>query len=658
VIGIDFGTTNSCVALLTPQGEVHAVSVENDARIPYNTILRSAVLNPESGRPVIGHEAVARADTRRRSGDRYLVSFKPLLDDQQLRTKLVREVRGGAVYDQLLQCMLDVSRYETVWVGGEFTRDELLSSSRLLLNRLLQAASDAGGDLDQIWMGLPVVFSSCARKRLLRALADATDEKGKPFFAGYQDVLQRVRFVLEPVAVAAAPMRDASSTKERETVLVFDHGGGTLDLCLVEFGSRPGFGHPVPVRQLDAYGSRDVAGRAIDLAFRAYLEQDGAFQRATKGFPSYTVDGLVEERKIALSTRPEIEPGLLGVPTTQADFEAASRPILDRIERIVGESLIRAGLTVTDVDRVFMTGGSSLSPCVQARVEAMFSHLDEYRFLAYDPKSRDDVESALTEIAKGLVSFGDQFAGREIFEQVVLWDVEMSMAGQPSMLPVARRGEPYGSGPDGKPELKRVVPVPPVPGEGTSFGLYEDQLGQRFVFGLADVPPLPSGAQLEVRLRPEELVPRLRLLDPNGDPVCGEPGSRAWKQTAPVQADLMHGLTEMDLAQYFDEDAEYLPVMGYQHFECAPLVRPLRKGDLVEWARDKDGPGEGRAIDRRRGEVLRIRHIDSGEMVDQMSDLELADYVFDIAEKETATLHRVKGRNGSLRLSPRPWKDF
>ena len=64
MIGIDFGTTNSCVAVLTPFG-VQAVAVENDARIPYNTILRSAVLNPEGGRPVIGHEAVARADTRR-----------------------------------------------------------------------------------------------------------------------------------------------------------------------------------------------------------------------------------------------------------------------------------------------------------------------------------------------------------------------------------------------------------------------------------------------------------------------------------------------------------------------------------------------------------------------------------------------------------------
>lgn len=657
MIGIDFGTTNSCAAALTPFG-VEALSVENDARIPYNTILRSAVLNPESGRAFVGHEAVAQAETRRAENDRYLVSFKPLLDDQQLRTKLVREVRGSLIYDQMLQSMLHKSRYEAIWVGGEYTRDELLKSSRLLLSRLLQAAAESGADLSRIWIGMPVMFSSCARKRLLSALAATFDSKGRPFFAGYQDLLERVRFVLEPVAVAAGPMNEALDVRERENVLVFDHGGGTLDLCLIEFERRPEFAAPVPVRQLDAFGSRDVGGRAIDLAFREYLERDGAFEKATKGFPGYIVDGLVEQRKIALSTSNQVEPGLLGVATDREQFEEAVDRVLERIEEIVAASLSRAGLAVSDVHRVFLTGGSSLSPCVQRRMSTMFSQLDEYSFLAYDPSSSDDVESALTEIAKGLVAFGDQVSGQQIFEQVALWDLDVAMAGRSSMFPLVRRGEPYGEGPDGSPEIRRLLNVPPVPGEGTSFGLYEDQLGKRFVFGLADVPPLPGGGQLEVRLRPEELVPRLRLLDRDGEPVCGEDGSRAWRDGSPVQADLMHGIGEVDLAEYFDEDAEYLPVLGYQHFECSPLVRPLRVGDLVEWARDRDGAGAGRDIERRRGELKRLRHIGSGEYVEQMDGLELEEYVFDIREKGTATTHRVQGRAGSLRLSPRPWRDF
>lgn len=657
MIGIDFGTTNSCAAVLTPFG-IEALSVENDARIPYNTILRSAILNPESGHAFVGHEAVAQAETRRAEDDRYLVSFKPLLDDQQLRTKLVREVRGSLIYDQMLQSMLHKSRYETIWVGGEYTRDELLKSSRLLLSRLLQSAAESGADLSRIWLGMPVTFSSCARKRLLSALASTFDSKGRPFFSGFQDVLERVRFVLEPVAVAAGPMNDAIDVRDRENVLVFDHGGGTLDLCLIEFERRPEFPAPVPVRQLDAFGSRDVGGRAIDLAFREYLEQDAAFEKATKGFPGYIVDGLVEQRKIALSTNEQVEPGLLGVATDRAQFDEAVDRVLGRIEKIVEESLNRAGLSVAEVHRVFLTGGSSLSRCVQRRMSTMFSHLDEYSFLAYDPSSKEDVESALTEIAKGLVAFGDHVSGHHIFEQVALWDLDVAMAGKPSMFPLVRRGEAYGQGPDGSPEIRRLMSVPPVPGEGTSFGLYEDQLGKRFVFGLADVPPLPDGGQLEVRVRPEELVPRLRLLDANGEPVYGEDGGRAWKDGSPVQADLMHGIGEMDLAEYFDEDAEYLPVLGYRHFECSPLVRPLRVGDLVEWARDKDGAGAGRDIVRRRGELKRIRHIESGARVEQMDGLVLEAYVFDILEKGTATTHRVQGRAGSLRLSPRPWKDF
>jgi hypothetical protein len=150
----------------------------------------------------------------------------------------------------------------------------------------------------------------------------------------------------------------------------------------------------------------------------------------------------------------------------------------------------------------------------------------------------------------------------------------------------------------------------------------------------------------------------LRLLDPGGKPVRGEDGSHAWKDGSPVQADLMHGIGEMDLAEYFDQDAEYLPVLGYQHFESSPLVRPLRIGDLVEWARDTDGAGAGRDIQRKRGELQRIRHIESAEFINHMEDLDLEAYVFDIAEKDTATRHRVKGRAGSLRLSPRPWRDF
>lgn len=657
MIGLDFGTTNSCAAIHTPFG-VEAVSVANNARSPYDTILRTAVLNPESGTPITGHEAVATASTRKRKSDRYLVSFKPELDRQQLRRQVTREVRDGMIFDPVRQCMLSQTRYEKIWVGGEYTRGELLKSTRLIVSQLLQASQAAGGEPDRVWMGMPVVFSSAARKRLLAALAETFDSTGKPFFSGYRDLMQRVRFVLEPVAVAAGPMREAFDVSERENVLVFDHGGGTLDLSLIEFERRPEFDAPVPVRLLDAFGSRDVAGHAIDLAFREWLERDERFRRATKGYLTHIVDGLVEERKIELSTREAVSDGLLGMPSDRDDFEQAVRPVLDKVEQVVGECLIRGGLTTDQVDRVVLTGGSSLSPCVQARLRRMFGHLDDYRFLAYDAASTSDVESALTEIAKGLVSFGDQVGGDGVFEQVVLWDVELALGPERERISVATRGEPFARSPDGEPELKRVVDIPAVPGEGTSLGLYEDQLGERFVFGVAEVPPLPEGAQLEVHFRPTELVPRLRLLDRSGKPVHGEDGNPAWSRRTPIVGDLLQGLSESELEDYFEQDEEYVKVVNYREFESSPLVRPLKVGDLVEWARDKDGSGPGRDLVRRRGELRQIRHIESGEYVEEMADYCVRDYVFTVVEKENGARYPLRGGEGCLRLSPHPWRDF
>ena len=86
---------------------------------------------------------------------------------------------------------------------------------------------------------------------------------GEPVqLGGYHDLLRRVRFVREPVAAAAAAAYEGYDFADREVVLVFDHGGGTLDLCLVEFQRIAGFDAPMPVRELAVGGDADVAGRA------------------------------------------------------------------------------------------------------------------------------------------------------------------------------------------------------------------------------------------------------------------------------------------------------------------------------------------------------------------------------------------------------------
>ena len=117
--------------------------------------------------------------------------------------------------------------------GGKYTREQLINATSLVVARLLHRAIEEGADPDSdVWIGVPVTASTCTRKRLLCALEQARRPNGARLFADFADVLRRVHFVLEPLAVVAAAGEDLE-IRGRQNVLVFDHGGGTLDLSLV-----------------------------------------------------------------------------------------------------------------------------------------------------------------------------------------------------------------------------------------------------------------------------------------------------------------------------------------------------------------------------------------------------------------------------------------
>lgn len=658
MIGVDFGTTNSCVAIRDAFGSIESVLVATGNRPPYDTVLRSAVLNPEDAGRSVGEEALQRAEAAP-AGSRLLVSFKPFLDEHQLRRMERRVVGQKHTYDPLEEAELIVPEYASVWVGGEerYSRGELISGTAAMLGHLLERAVEAGGDPSQVWLGMPVSFSSCARQRLLAALHEAADGRGRRFFPTYHDVLRSVRFVLEPVAVAAGPiMREAYDAGDAENVLVFDHGGGTLDLSLLRFERHPKFDGLVPTRELAVGGSREVAGRSLDGAFRRSLEQREDFRSAAANMRDYLVNQFVESCKIRLSNEDSAD-ALPGVEATREQLEHSAVAVLDEIETLVRGVVDYAGLDLADVDRVILTGGSSLVPCVQERVASVFPALDEYRMLKYDPTSRADTESAITEVARGMVAFADEVSAERLLEHVVLWDIDATMGGRSNFRRIASRGEPYELDSEGRPHLVKRLDVPPNPGEGTSFGLYEQQLHHRYLFGMAEVPPLPAGTVLEIELRPDQVTPAMRLLDGDGRVVKRPHAAGSWDSEDEVVADLLKLPEEEELGEYFESDAEYLPVRGYRNFECSPLVRPIRVGDLVEWAKDADGSGPGRDIRRWRGTVRAIWY--QGDPVSEMQSLVLEDHRFRIACDDAArTSRQAQVRAGEMRLAARPGFDF
>jgi molecular chaperone DnaK (HSP70) len=636
VIGIDFGTTNTCAAvpgdIYYGAGATQAVNLNNGNDVPYNTVLASTVLDPESQAFDPTSQMGLRAQreylalpTYQRASHRYLHAFKPRLDDQRLRERRYRIVGGRREHDFVHEGDRFIPDYAWVTVGGEYTRSELVTALAHILDFVLGRAEEAGGERDRLILGTPVSFSSRTRKRMLAALY-ATGR-----FASYSELLRTVRFVHEPIAAAAEAMVDAADFSERERVLVFDHGGGTLDLSLIEFEVREGFDYPVPIRELAAGGADDVAGRTIDHALIEELRQREDARRALEAAEEWDAADAIEGAKIALSTKDEERVPLGGTLLTieRTELERALGPTLARIRLELDRVCRRARLAPADVSRVVMTGGSSLMPSVQQTVQAAFPHLDRDRLRRYDPSVEADVERAITEVAQGLV----RHAELNTLRHIVHWDVDLTSSESHGFTPVFRMGEAFDVGVDGRRELSRRMPVRDDNRDGMCFGLYEHQLDRTFVFGLADVPAHSGNAVLEVTLRHDAPFPALRLLDGRGNEIA--------------VADLQR-LDDDELRAFFDCDVEYLPDTPFEGFIHAPLTRKLKEGDDIEWTRLIDG-----RLVRGRGEIWAIVRDDgTDERVPEMDTWELDQFRLFVRGPDGST--QFIGRHGYVRLAPRP----
>ena len=596
VIGLDFGNTNSCVTFVDEAGALHRVPVAT-GNPPYDTVLASIVLNPQSNSAVVGLEARSEYELHRRG--EYMRGFKPELDNQRLRERrwVVHGLKAAG-YDWVEQNERFVLDRSLEWTEGRYTREQLVAGTARIVERLLDRAIDEGADSDsEVWVGVPVTASTCTRKRLLCGFEAARRADGSRFFDDFHDVLRRIHFVLEPVAVVAAAGVDVA-VEGTQNVLVFDHGGGTLDLSLVRFKEGELGGPPIPDRELAAGGSSDVAGTALDAAFLAELRRDPAIAAALDGMDGYLRDQAVEHCKLGLSTSESA--GLLTdrgrIDVARTTFERAASPLLELIANEIRETITeRAGLALADVHHVLMTGGSSLVPCVQRLVAEQFPHLDDERLLAYDPHEvapGGGVELAITDVAQGL----SRFARQDTLEQIILWDVSVRAGSRAGFQQVIPRGTPYVADEEGRPSVSLTMKIDCGSQQWSGVGLYEDQLDRRYLFGLADVPPLPEGARMEVTLRRDAAFPALVVYDSQGRRLTREGLRLGWAEDSTVQADLEQNSAER-LLDFMYEDAEFMPDCGFRFFESAPLTRKLRVNDYVEWRRAEE------QVTRRRGTV-------------------------------------------------------
>lgn len=629
-LGVDLGTTNSSVAWSDAAGDVVSLKVRQGPKEPFDSVERSLVrLFSDGTTPIVGHTAATSTSA---IGDSRLVeSFKRRFDKARLRQMhLKHEYTATQQYDAVNQCV----RYapSARWVPLEYddyTLDEIVEAGGLVLRRLLTAteidpdplpltpgrsvldrvlgrqpdaaASDGAGHAqvetaEQLYIGVPVTFGPTGRRRLLRALVasgcfgDAPD--------AYRTVLERCRFVYEPLALAAT-----AQLFESQNLLVVDYGGGTLDVALLRVDLDGSDRH---VKQL-AVGGVPRAGDVLDEVFRDHLLEEmpglrAAYERqiATGDEDRRNANGAFGNAKVELSTHDAASMLLFGgVDVLREDLERAIGPEIDNAVVEIQTTLVRGGLRPVEVGAVVLTGGSSLVPLFKNRVRERFEHLDD---LAFDAGSADEIESArrtLTGVSRGLARFGFL----ESLETSAPSTFGIVVPGtHNSPVTVLERGVS-----DTHPlEQSPQVYVEVAPGRH-SFALYSDLLQTTYCGGLADVD-MPPGAQfVEIRAS----AARSRFVPAFSVSVAGVELCRF---------DL-ESMSAVQLRSWAESDSDWLPA----DVKCPSkpfLVRPLQLGDFVEWRRNGH---------LRRGKIVKIRDLGSDLSVEQMVGVDPAAYSIEAA---------------------------
>lgn len=348
IIGIDLGTTNSCVAVL--EGNEPQVIPNSEGR---NTT-PSVVAFVEGGERKVGDPAKRQAITNPK---RTIYSIKRFMGEncQQVAEEIKRvpyKVVCGAN---------DMPRVDID--GRDYTPQEI---SAMILQKMKKTAEDyLGQPVTEAVITVPAYFNDSQRQ--------ATKEAGE--IAG----LTVKRIVNEPTAAALAYGLD--KTNKDQKIAVFDLGGGTFDISILELGDGV---FEVKSTNGDTHlGGDDFDHVIIDWLADEFLKEEGVDLRKDP-MAMQRLKEAAEKAKIELSSTTSTEINLPyimpvdGVPKhlvktlTRAKFEQLADKLIQRTLKPCEEALKDAGLKPSDIDEVILVGGSTRIPAIQQVVEKFF----------------------------------------------------------------------------------------------------------------------------------------------------------------------------------------------------------------------------------------------------------------------------------------------
>ena len=349
IIGIDLGTTNSCVAVMEGNEPVVIANSEGDRTTP------SVVGFTDSDR-LVGKPAKNQMVT---NPENTVYSIKRFMGRKF--HEVAEEI--SMVPYKVVQGANDEIKVSIR--GHEYSPQEI---SAIILQKMKKTAEDYLGEpVTEAVITVPAYFNDAQRQ--------ATKDAGR--IAG----LEVKRIVNEPTAAALAYGFGKDKSDKEETIAVYDFGGGTFDISILELGDGV---FEVKSTNGDTHLGGDNIDQVIIDWMVADFKKNNGIDLSQDKMALQRLKEAAEQAKIVLSssttttinlpfiTADATGPKHLQMELTRAKFEQMIAPLVERT-RIPCENALRdAGISASGVDEVILVGGSSRIPCVQALVKELF----------------------------------------------------------------------------------------------------------------------------------------------------------------------------------------------------------------------------------------------------------------------------------------------